>query len=539
MSHRKLAVCVSTSKPASSLTAGGGGGSIAMICPHTGSILSSMRTTGDNSSKSLLGVSSLSKFPQSYATLGPPLMMAYGGTTTKRDDTYGMLLSLRPVSSPPLLQWKCRLPEAQLSSGLLVSPCGDYIVGGGASGTCFVWNALGGALVRAAKAHYRSVTSMAWSDCGSFLVTGGADGMVHAFSLLDLVSDGQTVNPLRTWSVHHLPVTALLTMPSGRMVSASEDGQVVLIELFSEKVIATIQMPHAVRSLAHDGGRLFAGSLSGSIYLVDLDLYAVHQTSQLGVITKRMSGTKTHQDQVFSSDRGEAYKTELLGHEKPVTSLAVLTEDSSVWLVSGDEAGEVRIWDMESRGCVRNIRPWAHSATGTTTPTTSSRGSTKTSQIHPVTSIMIVPRGDGAESQESALGSFDSRNDGKSKTGIVSLVTPLQRFIDRPVDNVDEKSLWVPVPFLQPKRDRQVAMQRDSASTFAVLQNDGYKRPRIAESIAASRNDDDGALKETTVAVTDTPEEGDEVLRLRKELEEARSTIQKMAASQRQTDDEA
>ena len=133
MSRRKLAVCVSTSKPSSSLTAGGGGGSIMMLCPHTGAVLSSLRASGDNSSKSSSGKSSLSLFPEHYTSLGPPLMIAYGGTTAKRHDTYGLLLSLRDASCPPLIHWKSRLPEAQLTGGLLVSPCGNYILGGGSS----------------------------------------------------------------------------------------------------------------------------------------------------------------------------------------------------------------------------------------------------------------------------------------------------------------------------------------------------------------------------------------------------------------------
>jgi hypothetical protein len=111
-----------------------------------------------------------------------------------------------------------------------------------------------------------------------------------------------------------VPVTALLTMPGGRMISSSEDGQVVMMELFSQKVVFTIQMPQAIRALAHCSGRLFAGGMQGIIYLIDLDQYAVQQTAQLGVIVKHVLRVKTHQDQVFSSDRSEAYKTELLGH---------------------------------------------------------------------------------------------------------------------------------------------------------------------------------------------------------------------------------
>lgn len=487
-----------------------------MLDPQTGSVLSSLRASGDNSSKSLLGISSLSLFPEHYTTLGPPLIIAYGGTTTKRDDTYGMLLSLRSASSPPLIDWKSRLPEAQLSAGLLVSPCGNYIVGGGASGTCFVWNALGGTLCRSFKAHYRSVTAMAWSDCGNFLVTGGADGMIHVFSLLHLVEkdSDDTVTPIRTWSVHHLPVTALLAMPSSRMVASSEDGQIVMLELFSAKIIFTIQMPHAIPALAHCNGRLFAGAIQGSVYLIDVDLYAMHQTAQLGVTVKHVARTGTHEDQVFSADRSEAYKTELLGHEKPITSLAVLSEDDCEWLVSGDDAGEVRIWDIQSRGCIRVIRPWSHSVAVAAKPPSTTTGKPAAKQLlHPVTSITIVPREEAVDKSESAFGG-DGAKEGKTKTGIVSLVSPLQRFTDRLGDDADETSAWIPVPFLQPKRGRADVPDQDAASAFGALEEMDSKRPRTeAAGVPTQVNNNDG--------------QSDEVLRLQRELEEAKSTIQR------------
>ena len=524
MSCRKL-VCVSTSNPSLSVTPGGGGGSITILCPHTGSILSSVRVTGDNSSKTVMGVSSLSLFPEHYVTLGPPLMLGYGGTTTKRDDTYGMLLSLRSASSPPLVHWKCRLPEAQLSCGIMISPCGNYIVGGGASGTCFVWSALGGALLVSVKAHYRSIISMAWSDCASFLVTGGADGIVHVFSLLDLVERErrQTVSPIRTWSVHHLPVTALLTMPSGRMISSSEDGQLVMMELFSQKVLFTIQMPHAIRALAHCSGRLFTGGMQGIIYLIDLDQYAVQQTAQLGVVVKHDLGMKTLEDQLFSTDRSEAYKAELLGHEKPITSLAILKEDRCEWLISGDEAGEVRIWDLESRGCVRVIQPWAYSATATTVNTSKTATSPTKQLLHPVTSILIVQQNDEAEKNESSFGNFGARTkEGKMRTDIVNLIPPLQRYTDRQDDGADERSEWIPVPFLQPKRAQVAPMHRDNMFTYTALQSQSSKRSRFQEP------SNDGAPFEAKDSNNDhikPGEEADEVSRLQKELEEARSII--------------
>lgn len=443
------ALCVSTSKPTSSLTPGGGGGAISLICPQTGSILSSLRASGDNSSKSLLGMSSMSLFPAAgFGTPASQLVMAYGGTASRKDDTYGMLLTIRNASAPPILNWKCRLPESNMSGGLLVSPCGHYIVGGSQSGTIHIWAAVGSLLLRTIKAHYRPVTAMIWSDCESYLLSGGADGMVHAFSLMDLVaadsstSSNKTVAPVRTWSSHHLPVTALQALPGNRIVSAAQDGQLVIMELFSETTIATIQVSaHGVQSLAlDDDNRLFCGSVQGTIYAIDLNVYAAYQTSQLGVTVKRRRVEGMEEDNVFdNANANDCYKTELRGHDKTVTAMAIMVdEQEKALLISGDTSGVLRVWDLESRGCVRVIQPWSHSVRATT--------AAKTNGSHPVTSILIVPRFDDAQSSEA----FGIKNKDNKANNMLSIVAPLKRFADQE----SSQATWAAVPFLRPKRTR-------------------------------------------------------------------------------------
>lgn len=406
-----------------------------------------------------------------------------------------------------------------------MSPCGNYVVGGGASGSFFIWKALGGTLCRSVKAHYRSVISMAWSDCGNFLVTGGADAMIHVFSLLNLVeiasNSDTTVTPIRTWSVHHLPISSLLAMPSDRMIASSQDGQLVMLELFSQQVVWKIQMPQAIRALACCNGRLFAGNaVDGTIYMIDLDEYAIHQTAQLGVTVKHtVARTRTRADQVFSANTSEAYKTELLGHEKPITSLAVFTDDNVEWLVSGDDAGEVRIWDLHSRGCIRVIRPWSHSGVAAGARTTSTTGKPAAKPMsHPVTSITIVPREEAGDKTESAFsGNNGPTKKGESKASIVNLIPPLQRFTDRPGDNADESGVWIPVPFLQPKRRRVDLVSQTNRVELCAT---------INKTLSSKRHKTEPA-DETCSAVKEDSGPSDEVLRLQKELEEAKSTIQR------------
>jgi hypothetical protein len=207
-------------------------------------------------------------------------------------------------------------------------------------------------------------------------------------------------------------------------------------------------------------------------------------------------------------------------------SLVILSEDHCEWLISGDEAGEVRIWDLDSRGCVRVIRPWAHLATATATVDTSKTATSPTKQaLHPVTSILIVPQEDEADKHESLFGSFGARTkEGKTWTDIVNLISPLQRYADRQDDGADRQSAWTPVPFLQPKRGRVVSMNRDNLFTYTALQNQSSKRPRLAE---PSNDGGPFEVNDSNNCLVKPGKQADEVSSLQKELEEARSTIQR------------
>jgi WD40 repeat protein len=566
-----------------------------MMCPHTGSIHSSFRGNADMSGKAALGMSSVSLFPRKFSSANNNhhnsnnninnnvLAMAYGKNVSKSTDTYAMLLTLRTSStSPPILHWKCRLPEANLTAGLVVSPCGYYIAGGGASGTCFVWSSiLGGKLLKIFKSHYRSCTTLVWSDCGKYLLTGGADGMVHVYSLLDLVDQSsgsnsnsnpkkqqqeQSVPPFHTWSVHHLPVTCLTTLDSGRVASSSDDGQVVVMELFSRTVVATIQLPHGIRCLDHHDGRLLAGSNHGEIYTMDLNAHAMRQTMNQGgggatSNTKRRRVLHPQQqsleETVFGSvslssssldplEAGTAsaaatdapYYQPLQGHDRPVTALALLVEDDlQERLISGDESGTIRIWDMASRTCLRVVQPWSHSAFNNAVTTkakadSAGAGAADTSttsrqqQRHPVTSIQILRqdtesafangKSGGSLSGGMLLGHSSS---GNSSESILSLLTPLQRFTSEDQDNS------IPIPFLKPLGTSE---EMEYWNVDASYPETYHRKPFHAndEDILSNKKEDgdsgDKAKLEDTME-----EQRKQILLLQKELAERTSQVER------------
>lgn len=431
-----------------------------VLCPFTGSIQSSLRVNADVTGKLPVGVSSVSMYP---AFFHDALALSFG-SSSKKDDSYALLTSLRPKNSlTPTLHWKCRLPETNMTAGLLVSDCGNYIVGGGSSGTVYVWKALGGALLSTFKAHYRAVSCMVWSGCGRFLVTGGADGIVHSFSLQSILatadnSDYQEANvqPIRSFSHHQLAVTSIRALPGGRMVSGAVDGQVCIYELFSEQLLASIQLPHPVTCMDITPHRIYIGTQQGTIHIVDIDQYALHQTRQQGAVVPGRNVRKESGESLFrigrehntvstdgtTLDRSslqQSYQAELSGHDRPVSAIAVLFDYDSEWIVSGDQAGTLRVWDASSRSCVRTIHVWSQQQNKL-----AAGSKTMAPQHSPISSITIMDEpkdsdmrssvtsilSQGVDSQQSTRTNPRSQSKKHQQQSLIHELKPLQRFTD-------------------------------------------------------------------------------------------------------------
>ena len=657
--NKVISILVTTSHPitatASTNTATSNsanvGGALTLLCPRSGTIQNSTRIHGGDhhnhgtnaanmmsssyATKGQVGVSHISFFPNTNHRMGSdasssPLLlaMAYGSSIDKSADSYGMLVSMRRNNAtvPPYVHWKCRLPESNMSGGLLVSPVTlQHVIGGGHSGTLYVWNTFqNGNLIRVIPSvHYRAITCMTWSTnmnhntnssktvnpWNAVLVTAGADGMVHCWSHVDLVESATTsgkLHPIRSWTKHNLPVTSLISIHQGsRIVSSGEDGLIVIMELCSGVTIATIQLPNAIRTLQvnsatadHINNRLFAGSKQGIIYIIDLDTYACHSTIQMGAtMIQTPSPQQLHpstllsiEDQVFgtvdpavtdaaaaSTSSNLSYQSELRGHDRAITSLAVFHTDddessstsittSNECLISGDEAGIVRVWDTRRGCCLRVLYPWSSA-------TASGSAASKGSNIHPVTSIHVIcddtnpislsnENTTATTTTAAMFGTTGTNMDHKRKRmlNFANLIAPLQKFSNDTDDN-NSAATTISIPFLQPRNNiSSMDYFWDFSNGHEIIrralqqQSDGWKRPRrtIAENTenatAVQRDDQvqndiqnsnkadatrnvaisDSTITSATAAVGDNEERASllsEMERLKEELEMAQAKI--------------
>lgn len=408
----------------------------------------------------------------------------------------------------PVPRWRCKLPEA-VTAGPVVGRCGRYIAAGGRSGRVYVWNAVGcasggggegsaptggggGELLRVFHAHHRPVRALTFDADGGMILTGGADGVVHAWSLLEILSSalsgggggGGHVGPVRTFSDHHLPVTALCALPSGRALSASSDRRLCVLDVPSGATAARLLLPSGAACLTADGdGRAaYVGGADGVIYRVDLDAYALATAAEGakvfgsaaasdsgggnggggsrggaawdplaevlggggGAAALSPSSGGTSDDPagaaavvVVGAPSAPSYLTELRGHSPgAVAALALLPppssdggDDQGELLASGGSDGTVRIWDVATQCCVRTVRPWGCGGGGGGGAAASSTSASAKTWACPVTSISVVPESPPSAlmtSARSVAAAHKTKGGPTDRTGL--LMGPLRRF---------------------------------------------------------------------------------------------------------------
>ncbi|CAB9524936.1 WD repeat-containing protein 18 [Seminavis robusta] len=554
---KRTLLSVTTTKPSTNaMTAG----AVAMVDPQVGSVASSLTISGDlacttaaSQQQQQLGVCSISPFPLLKFS-NAPLAMAYAAKNNK--DCMAMLVSLHP--SHPKVHWKARLPEATLSTILRLSPCGHYAIAGGNSGCLYIWYTLSGELIQTVRrAHYRAISAMCFvGDNGRFLVTGGQDGMVHLWALRDMVqSQQQQVLPIRTWAQHAVPITAVAALSESRVVSASQDGMILVLETFSEQVLAQIQLPQGVSSLTIRHQRIYAGGQLGTIFCLDMDQYSLHQTIQLGARVSSASDTtpvaNQHQQQL-------SYQTTLTGHSEAVTAMAAWRDQAThtEYVASGDAMGTLRIWDVDSRVCVRIVQPW-----NATNSNTSVSDKKKAGQQHSIASVTVIELPDeesnaGQSSNDQGMFATKRHRGAKSRsTALPELLPPLQKYPTPPPDAGQVK--WTPVMLWQSNMTQPSTKNKQARADIALEKAERFRNPwrkRASERIDTSSNkkmtsdkqpsiergDDDGDAMDTTGNNKDqegelqrlreqllAAEKGkdEELQRLRQQLEESNSTI--------------
>jgi WD40 repeat protein len=135
------------------------------------------------------------------------------------------------------------------------------------------------------SAHYRSVTTVRFTDDGGHLVSASDDGTVKVWktrALVDLAhvragggGGAGSIVPCYTWAEHTLPVTDVHCGFGGfgaRIVTTSKDCSCKLWDLASGELVGSLSFPSDLHSVTTDPADqyLYAGGGNGTVYAVAL-----------------------------------------------------------------------------------------------------------------------------------------------------------------------------------------------------------------------------------------------------------------------------
>ncbi|XP_072338778.1 WD repeat-containing protein 18 isoform X2 [Scyliorhinus torazame] len=241
------------------------------------------------------------------------------------------------------LQRKDQLQQKIICPGvvtcLAASPNGLHVTAG-IGESIYLWEVSTGNLLLTLNRHYQDLTCIRFTDDSSHLISGGKDNLVLVWSLCSVlqVSFARMPEPRYIWSRHTLPVTDIhcgVGGPLSRVATASLDQTVKLWELSCGELLMSVLFDVGIMSVTLDPCEyyLFCGGNDGSIFHVNL-------------FTEPDQREKS-----FQTDKGgsQIFK----GHRNQVTCLSVSMDGTL--LISGSHDETVRLWDVQSKQCLRTI----------------------------------------------------------------------------------------------------------------------------------------------------------------------------------------
>eukprot|EP00271_Cylindrocystis_brebissonii_P021259 TRINITY_DN7489_c0_g1_i3.p1 TRINITY_DN7489_c0_g1~~TRINITY_DN7489_c0_g1_i3.p1 ORF type:complete len:275 (+),score=12.22 TRINITY_DN7489_c0_g1_i3:82-825(+) len=141
---------------------------------------------------------------------------------------------------------------------------GTHLVGGGRSGHLFLWEVSTGAMLKSWPAHSRPVTSVLFSDDSSFLVSAGEDGQIVVMELARVLDTCRLSRahdlpePYCQWKDHSQPVTGLFV--------GSGDGNAVVVSCSTDHTCKALELVKGLAMSRHSSnGERVANATDGRV----------------------------------------------------------------------------------------------------------------------------------------------------------------------------------------------------------------------------------------------------------------------------------
>jgi len=245
------------------------------------------------------------------------------------------------------------VPFPEAFTVISCSPCGSYLAGGTASGRVYLWELASARFVATPALHLQKITTLCFNKSGTHLVVGSEDTNVTVWSLAVLLDTrGPTRAPERILDRHIHAITSVAVGgansggPSELLITAGKDRSVIAWELHTGQHLRTYMVGGVPLCLALDPVEraVYVGLEEGGIQSVEF-----HGT-------QNRSGHEMYDGEF--RDMPVPVSSEVWGGDdtaegRAVLSLAVSYEGNLV--VSGNERGEVRVWDVATGGLFKNL----------------------------------------------------------------------------------------------------------------------------------------------------------------------------------------
>lgn len=251
---------------------------------------------------------------------------------------------------------------------------------GSKKGWCTFWEISTGVLINSFQSHFKAVTRVEFSACGGYCVTVSDDGMARIWEVAMIVDQSQaenivsvsskkTIIPYRSWSPHTLSAKDLFLvsgLSSLRVFTCSTDRTVVMYDAHSGKQVLRISLAQSLECITCNALQdiCFVGATNGNIFIIDLSVTAIGisaANATTGYIAPRAGAMNTSAESSNTS-KGQSQLGNLPagvsimeGHTRAVTSLSCSIDNTT--LVSSSEDGSLRIWDMWTKQCLREVKP--------------------------------------------------------------------------------------------------------------------------------------------------------------------------------------
>ena len=135
-----------------------------------------------------------------------------------------------------------------------------------------------------------------------------------------------------------------------RVLTCSLDRHAVLYDLSTSRISLKILFPSPLESITcnHTLDYFFCGSTDGAIFILDVSIAAINVSAAHALLVKRGEAVKPNHEQPTAI-------SSMLGHSRAVSGLEMSLDNRT--LVSISEDGSLRLWDILSRQCVKELFP--------------------------------------------------------------------------------------------------------------------------------------------------------------------------------------